>query len=280
MAYREIKLHGMAEPLGIAEQPSPMLQWVDIATMVIDDQYQRPITHGGLRTIKDIAANFRWSCFTPVLLAPIEGGRFAVIDGQHRVHAALLCGVKSVPAMVVPIAATEQAQAFIQVNTARTNMSNYNLFKAGLAADVPWALAAQKAVADAGCQLMTFNPSSDGRKLGQVCSVGLIRDMVTKGKAHAVTTTLAALRAIDSGFGSSAILLYTDYVLNPLIKAVAEFPALDADTLADILRKRRPFNVIETAAATAEVRHISKSFAARSAFVTIISQHLAGDRHG
>jgi hypothetical protein len=273
--YRPITIDGMTDPIGIAVQPSPMLQWIDIADMVVDDRYQRPINSGGYRTVRSIAENFRWSCFTPVLLAPIEGGRFAVIDGQHRVHAALLCGIKAVPAMVVPIAATEQATAFIQVNTARTAMSNYNLFKAGLAAGVPWALTAEKAVSDAGCTLMTFNPASNARKSGQICSVGLIRDMVLKGHARAVTIALTAIRAIDNG-AASAILLYSDWTLNPLIKAVAQFPKLDADTLADLLRKRRPFNVIDAAEKVAKEEGRPKAIAAREAFITLIRQQIGG----
>ena len=65
------------------------------------------------------------------------------------VHAAMMAGVKSVPAMIVPISPTEQARAFIQVNSARISMSQFNLFKAGLTANEPWALAANKAVMDA-----------------------------------------------------------------------------------------------------------------------------------
>lgn len=261
-------------PATLADQPSPMLQWVEIAQMVIDDQYQRPISNGGVRTIKAIAENFRWSCFTPLLLAPIEGGQFAIIDGQHRVHAAAMCGIKSVPAMVVPIAASEQAAAFIQVNSARTAMSNYNLFKAGLTAGEPWALAADKAVADAGCRLMTFNPSTKDRKHGEICSVGLIRDMIKRGHAAAVTVALTAVRAIDNG-GQSAVLLYSDWLLNPLVKAVAEFPDLDAQTLTSVLTKRRPAMIIEGAERIAKAQNLPRTTVVKEAFVLEIRQWLA-----
>jgi hypothetical protein len=197
--YRPIALPNMGAPLSIVDQPSPMLQWVEIALMVIDDSYQRQINQTGLRTIKTIAEGFRWSCFTPVLLAPIEGGLFAVIDGQHRVHAALMCGIKSVPAMVVPIAATEQATAFVQVNSARTAMSPLNLYKAGLVAGAAWAIDADRAVSEAGCRLMRSNRSTKDKKPGEVYCVGLIRDLVAKGHGRAVTVALSAVRALDQG---------------------------------------------------------------------------------
>lgn len=271
--YRHITLPDTAEPIPVADQPSPMLQWVEIAAMVIDDQYQRPINHGGWRTIRSIAANFRWSCFTPVLLAPIEGGQFAVIDGQHRVHAAAMCGIKSVPAMVVPIAATEQAMAFVQVNTARTSMSQFNLFKAGLAAGEPWAIAADKAVADAGCRLLRFAPNAKSRNPGDVLCVGLVRDLVKKGHDRAVTVTLTAIRSIDAG-GNSAVLLYSDWLLNPLMRAVAEFPDMDPDQLAAVLRRHRPFIVVETAERLAKAEKLPVGVAVRDAFKTLIGSHL------
>jgi hypothetical protein len=271
--YRHIAIPGMTDPIGIADQPSPMLQWVEIAAMVIDDQYQRPINVNGMRTVKSIAANFRWSCFTPVLLAPIEGGMFAVIDGQHRVHAALLCGIKAVPAMVVPIAATEQALAFVQVNTARTAMSAFNLFKAGLAAGEEWAIRADKAVADAGCKLMRFHPSSKSKKSGEVYCVGLIRDLVTRGHDRAVTVTLDAVKAIDAG-GPSAVALYSEYLLKPLMTAVTAFPDIDVDQLIAVLRRHRPFNVVETAQRLAKSENRPGTSAARDAFRTLIGSHL------
>lgn len=273
--YRPITLPDNAEPVAIADQPSPMLQWVEIAAIVVDDRYQRPINVKGWQTIAKIAASFSWACFTPVQLAPIEGGKFAVIDGQHRVHAALLCGLTSVPANVVPIAVTDQAKAFIQVNTARTGVSQFNLYKAGLQAGHMWALECLDAVDRSGCKLMSFHPSSKNKKPGEIYAVGLIKDMVAKGHSSAVTTALTAIRHIDDG-GNSAILLYSDWVLNPLIKAVSEFLGLDVQTLTAILRKRRPFNVIESAENLAKAEKRSPSAAARQAFVTVIKTHLEG----
>lgn len=278
-ALRLIPTPSEAEITPIDDQPSPMLQWVDIALMVIDDRYQRPINAGGQRTIRAIAANFRWSCFTPVLLAPVEGGRFAVIDGQHRLHAAALCGLKSVPAMVVPIAATDQARAFIQVNTARTAMSQFNKFKAGIAAGEAWALQADKAVSDAGCALMRFSPATKSRTAGQILCVGLIRELVTKGRARAITTTLTAIRAIDHG-GPSGVALYSDWILNPLLKAVAEFRGLDAATLTAALRAHRPFHVMDAAERLAKAERQSTGLTARRMFAKIIADQIAEGTHG
>jgi hypothetical protein len=272
-AHRPITLPPNATPIAIADQPAPMLEWVEIARMVIDDSYQRPIMVNGWKTIRKIAENFSWSCFTPVQIAPTQDGRFAVIDGQHRVHAALMCGLERVPAMIVPIAVTEQAKAFIQVNTARTGVSQFNLYKAGLEAGHVWAVDAQEAVAQAGCKLMSFHPSSKNKRPGEIYAVGLIRDMVGKGHASAVTVALTALRAIEDTVGGAAVVLYSDFVINPLIKAVADFPDIDADTLTEILRKRRLMVVIDKAHALAKAEHKSPSATARQAIALMIRQH-------
>src|ERR1700722_8255050 len=77
--------------------PVPMLQWVEVGELVIDSSYQRAIGRRGTINIKGIAENFDWSKFAPVIVAPVEGGKFAVVDGQHRTTAAMLRGVESVP---------------------------------------------------------------------------------------------------------------------------------------------------------------------------------------
>jgi hypothetical protein len=174
--------------------------------------------------------------------------------------------------MVVPIAASEQARAFVQVNTARTAMSQFNKFKAGLAAQEPWALMADTAVRDAGCKLMRFAPGSKSKKPGDILCVGLIREMVVKGNGQAVTTTLTAIRAIDSG-GVSAILLYSDWILNPLIKAVACFPGLDAQTLTDILRHKRPAVIMDAAERQAKTERRGIPLTARELFMAEIRAH-------
>src|SRR5690606_16959607 len=72
--------------------------------------------------------------FAPVLCAPIEGGLYSIIDGQHRVHAAAMCGVEAVPCQIVQIDKQEQAASFAAVNGNVTKITAFNLLKAALAA--------------------------------------------------------------------------------------------------------------------------------------------------
>ena len=65
--------------------------------LVVDVTYQREIGRRGAVNVNQIAENFDWSKFAPVIVAPVEGGQFAIVDGQHRTAAAMLRGQEKVP---------------------------------------------------------------------------------------------------------------------------------------------------------------------------------------
>jgi hypothetical protein len=88
-----------------------MLQWIKIADLLVDESYQRPILGKGRNNVHRIAREFSWACFAPVVVAPVEGGKFTIIDGQHRTTAAALAGFDTVPCQVVIAAQKEQAAA-------------------------------------------------------------------------------------------------------------------------------------------------------------------------
>jgi hypothetical protein len=112
-----------------APGPVPQVQWIEVALLRIDDRYQRPIGQRGKTQIRRIAERFRWSRFAPLIVAPLEGGLYAVIDGQHRGHAAKLRGIKSVPCMVVIVDTAEQAEAFAEINTQQLAVTGAALHK-------------------------------------------------------------------------------------------------------------------------------------------------------
>jgi hypothetical protein len=82
--------HRLVEVRAGRPGPAPQLLWIEIKDLVIDPSYQRHIGKRGAANIRQIAENFDWSKFAPVIIAPIEGGQYAVVDGQHRTTAALL----------------------------------------------------------------------------------------------------------------------------------------------------------------------------------------------
>lgn len=225
-----------------ADQAAPVLDWIAVDRLVVDDRYQRPLTKAGWQTIRRIAEDFRWTRFSPVLVAPLPGGLWAIIDGQHRTHAAAICGIEKVPCMSVHMDTAEQAHAFAGVNGTVTRITIHHVYKAALAAGEPWAERACVAVEAAGCTLMTYNRSTAEKRCGEVFCIGLIRQLVTSGQGSAVTAVLQALRRLD---GDRRPALYSDYILRPLMTAVAADPAFLKVDLAATLDRHDPFKVLD-----------------------------------
>ncbi len=198
MAFREIETTRFAAA-PLRDQPAPSLAWVSLAELIIDDRYQRSLTTAGRRHIQRIADGWDWKKYQPILVAPTADGRLAVVDGQHRAHAAAVVGLEKIPAMTVAMTPQEQAEGFAAVNRDRIRLDAPSIYRAELAAQADWAMRAFAAVDAAGCTLLTYNPSSLTRKPGQVTAHGLIRKMVEAGEDIAVTTGLAAIRRSVSG---------------------------------------------------------------------------------
>lgn len=272
--YRAICLDGLnsVEPVS---QSAPQLMWVEIAQLVIDDRYQRPLNRSNLGAIQRIAKEFRWARFSPVLIAPIEGGRYALIDGQHRAHAAALCGYERIPAMVTLVAPEEQAQAFIEINTRQIRIRSNTIYRAALAAGEDWAIQCRAAVADAGCRLMTRNASTKDKKPGQVFCIDLIRTLVEGGRKTAVTNGLKAMIAFDP----DAVANFSDIMLRPWLGAVSENHRSSVEALVEVLQARRPWLVIEAADRLAEQDRRPKATVRREMFSLMIRKgaSLPGD---
>src|SRR5437868_11859154 len=95
--HRQLSAEGIKVTAPRDIGPAPDLRWLPIDRLVIDDSYQRPIAFAGRRNINAIANAFDWRRFSPVIVAPVEGGSYAIVDGQHRTTAAAAIGITSVP---------------------------------------------------------------------------------------------------------------------------------------------------------------------------------------
>lgn len=229
--YRPISLDGRAVQRTHTEDQPP-LEWLPIDRIVIDDAFQRPLGRANWKAIEGIARAFTWARFLPVLAAPTVDGRFSLIDGQHRTHAALLRGYTAVPAMVVRMSLAEQAAAFASVNGDTVKITLFHVYKAALAARESWAVSCADAVQAGGCQLMTFNKSAAQKQPGEVYAIALIRSLIADGCADVVTKGLGALRRSESGDDPW---LYTSKMLAPWLSALASNQLFLAIDLAGFL---------------------------------------------
>jgi hypothetical protein len=171
---RSISTEGFEKPKSISAGAAPMLQWLKINDLIVDPAYQRPIVGNGRRNVDRIAREFSWSCFAPVVVAPVEGGKFAVIDGQHRTTAAALAGFESVPCQIVIAAREEQAAAFKAINGIITPISRMALHAAALVAREPWAVRLADVCIRAEVELLRYPVPLDKQSPGQTMAVGAI----------------------------------------------------------------------------------------------------------
>jgi hypothetical protein len=242
MTYRAVDVAGLSAAVP-QDQPLPILQWVDLDTLVIDTRYQRELGERGRKAVQTMADSFDWMQFSPVLIAPADGGRFAVIDGQHRVHAAKLCGLRQVPAQIVMASASQQASAFVGVNGKVISITAHQVYRAALAAREGWAMRCRDIVEASGCTLATSNPTSKDRKPRVIYQIGTVRNMVVKrGQGEALRFVLSGLVAYDNK-GRAA--LFTDYVVRAMVEAVHGQADLINLDLPAFCAARDPFNVLD-----------------------------------
>ena len=131
----------------------PALQYLLPQQLQIDPAYQRQIeTSSSQSLIRKIAVQWNWDMCQPLVVARRENGDLFVIDGQHRLAAAVLRGdIAQLPAVVLSSTspATEAAN-FVQLNQQRRPLNQMQLFHAALAAGDDEAAAIAAAVAAAG----------------------------------------------------------------------------------------------------------------------------------
>jgi ParB-like nuclease domain len=190
---RPISTEGFQRPLSVAPGPAPMLQWLKIADLRVDPSYQRPIIGAGRRNVEQIVHSFSWSCFAPVVVSPVEGGKFAIIDGQHRTTAAALLGFESIPCQVVIATREAQAAAFKAINGVTTPITKMALHAAALTAKEPWATRLAYVCECADVQLLRYPIPTEKQAPGQTMAIAAIDKCL---KQYGEETLITALQCI------------------------------------------------------------------------------------
>src|ERR1700694_285336 len=182
--------------------PAPFLEWIEIEKLVVDDTYQREIGRRGTMNVHQSAENFDWSNSAPVIVAPVEGGQFAIVDGQHRTTAAILRGQEKVPCQVVQADRAKQAAAYAAVNGNITKTTAQQLYHAKLAAKDAHAVALADVCAAAGVEILRKNLIRTDVKVGQTHAVtALSRYLTLYGRDTLITALQCITQTADGNAG-------------------------------------------------------------------------------
>jgi len=190
---RPISTEGFERPNSPSAGAAPLLQWINIDQLVVDPTYQRPILGKGRRNVDRIAGAFSWACFAPVVVSPVEGGKFAIIDGQHRTTAAALAGFESVPCQIVVAPREEQARAFKAINGVTTPISRMALHAAAVVAGETWAEQVTDVCRRGDVELLRYPVPVDRQNPGQTMAVGAIAQCL---KRYGHDTLITALQCV------------------------------------------------------------------------------------
>ena len=225
-ALRPIETESFAHPKGHRGRVSPpssfgkppRLEWLAIRDLVVDPDYQRDISYVGRQNIRRIANEFNWSMFTPVAVAASGGGRFAIVDGQHRVTAAALCGLDRVPCAIIECSRGEQAAAFKAINNNTTRLHSVQIYHAAVMAGELDACRIAEVCTQVGITVCRYAKKPLEMKPGETVSVRALGRAIAKF-GDTVIPTLKAMVLCEGNAG-----LLTQTIIYGACEVLADHP--------------------------------------------------------
>jgi hypothetical protein len=161
--------------------PRPELAWLPVERLIVDARFQRDAgSRRSRKHVERIAVNFRWSRFQAILVAQADHG-WSIIDGQHRVAAAKMCGFDLVPAVVIAQAdLCEQAQSFVWANRDRLTVSPQAAYHAQFAAGEPEAVVIDRLCHAAGIAILPYHIGANSVPAGKTTAIQAITACLRK----------------------------------------------------------------------------------------------------
>ncbi len=233
--------------------PKPEFAWIDIDSLCINHKYQRQIGKDGQAMIRRIAREFDWRRFTPVTVTATRDNpdKYFVIDGQHRVNAALnLDCIETIPCWIIDAPEiADQADAFVGLNKNRIKMMPVNIFQAELAAGTELAIAVAKACSDVGVTISRSHVSTLSLAENETMAVAAMKKVVQNHGQAVLTRTLGILK--DSLTGINPMRAATIHTLARLLALEKIHPDIniDPERLKTVLRRKDVDQWIEDASA-------------------------------
>lgn len=229
---RPIDASSFTRPPTLDAGPAPVLQWIEVAKLRVDETYQRPIRKAGAKNIAAIVAKFDWAKFSPVIVAPLADGLFAIIDGQHRATAAAACGFASVPCEIVIADPAEQASAFAAINGVVTKMSPMQIHHAEVAAGEPDAVLLDQCCREAKVTILRYPLAANLQEPGQTMAASRLRGLLRK---YGAPILVDALKCLSETANRETPGLIRAPMVEGLCEALQREPSWRGETLLDAM---------------------------------------------
>ncbi|KPF76754.1 hypothetical protein IP68_02345 [Blastomonas sp. AAP25] len=182
----------------------PALNWCRLDQLHIDDAYQRSIdTPGSQSMIRAIARKWNWDLCQPLFVAKRDDGRMYVVDGQHRLAAAIMReDIDQLPCIVsMTSGSAQEAQLFSEFNRRRRAPSQLDLYFADLAAGEPTATDINCALIAAGLS-MSKHTNAGSFKPGQVMNIAGLRNCL---RVHGLDVLSVACDQMAKGWAGQRL---------------------------------------------------------------------------
>lgn len=225
---------------------------VQLTSLVIDGDYQRVFTPRNENRCRALIANWNWALYTPIIVAPLAGGKFAVIDGQHRAASAKACGIVGLPAWIIEADAAGQARAFLAVNASPTRVDSLQLWHSRFVGGDRSAAALWDICTQAGVEIARYPIAADDREPHVTLCPGVLHELLQGiGKALLLRT----LKIVVAVGKARKLSLITRNVMRSVSRLVGTVWAeLDNDTIAAGLERVNFAKAIAAANADAKDR--------------------------
>jgi len=248
----------------------PELQWLKISKLRIDPRYQREIGRRGADNIIAIVPQFKWAKFTPVVVAPIGEGLFAIIDGQHRTTAAAARGFEAVPCVIIQVDQADQADAFVAINANVTAMSPLQLHAARLAAGSKAAAELTEACQEAGVTICRYPVPANKMQPGETLAVAMLQSALEKFGRDVLVAALCCITKTRRG--------NPGMIRKAIVQALCAVLEAERSWLADRPRLIFAMQTFDFAAqfTAASARSIETGDSVASTLVEAIADHLDG----
>lgn len=196
------------KPIVAAEMPQPsmalgepaQLCLLPLSSLVVDERYQRAIGKQGRPNILRILAGFDWRKFAPVVVTPVSGGLYAIIDGQHRATAALMHpAIDTVPCMVIKVTPEDAAAVFAAINGQVTRITPMQIWKARVVARDPVAIEVDKVLAAAEVRIIQSKMPGQSYRKGETMAVGTLESCFKRFGGEVLTLALQSITQTGDG---------------------------------------------------------------------------------
>lgn len=204
----------------------PELKWIKITQLYVDPGYQRSAkSKASRKNLAYLQEHFSWAhCGALIVTHMPDKGRYAVVDGQHRLLTALSRGdIDELPCLVISDQDFQkQAKSFVAINTRRVMLNTLAAFHAAVAAGDPDSVAVKEIADECGIDIPRTPVGKGETDPRQMQCVGTLIKMLG---SYSRKQIVWALTIIPEAYGDTK-----GQMRASIVRALAEFIKLHPDT--------------------------------------------------